>query len=603
MKRRKRDPNIYPDEIFMDSKNVSGFDTQQFEGMIEKPIAKKIYAGTAVFFALIATIFILKIFFLQIIDGDEYLSKSENNRLNTALIFQERGVIYDRNGEELAWNGPSFRIIETAKVQPWQKDIVLATLYDWEESLDYISESGKDNLEIEPFSSRFYAKNGGFGHILGYLGYPSKEDLESANPVYREAMLGKEGIEKKYEEILNGEPGLKIIETDSRRNLHSESAQKKPIQGGSIYLSIDSKVQSKFFSFLKQTAEERGFQGSSGIILDVNSGEVLSLTNYPEYDSEILTRGAPKEEITGFINNKNKPFLNRAVSGLYAPGSIVKPFVAVAALNEGLISPEKQIFSSKSISLPHPYFPDKKSVFYDWKAHGLVDMRKALAVSSDIYFYSIGGGFENIKGLGIKKIQEYAEKFGLGKKTGINLDGEKKGVVPGPEWKAGNNPNNPIWRIGDTYHISIGQGSFQVTPIQMAVFAAAFANNGKLVKPNLLLNGNSESDEFPQIDISKEYFKIVKEGMRMAVTEGTASALNIASVEIAAKTGTAQVGARKKYVNSWIIGFFPYENPRFAFSIVMERGPEKNTIGALYVARQLFDWMSANTPEYMTPRQ
>ena len=164
--------------------------------------------------------------------------------------------------------------------------------------------------------------------------------------------------------------------------------------------------------------------------------------------------------INGYINNKNKPFINRAISGLYAPGSVVKPFVALAALSEGIISPEKKIFSAGQISIPNPFFPDKKTIFKDWKAHGWVDMRQALAVSSDVYFYEIGGGFEDVKGLGINKIYEYAKKFGLGEKTGIDLLGEAEGTVPSPAVKEKNNPADPLWRVGDTYISAIGQGYF-----------------------------------------------------------------------------------------------------------------------------------------------
>ncbi len=271
--------------------------------------------------------------------------------------------------------------------------------------------------------------------------------------------------------------------------------------------------------------------------------------------------------------------------------------MALGALNEGVISPKKKIYDTGSISIPNPYFPDKKSVFYDWKAHGWVDMRKALAVSCDVYFYEIGGGFGGQKGLGIKKIGEYARMFGLGRKTGIDLNGEKKGTVPSPELKR-KKLKNAIWRIGDTYNASIGQGSFQVTPIQMAVYAATLANGGKILRPHLIKSASGDDFMKRKIDIPNRYFQIVKEGMRMAVLDGTASGLNISSVKIAAKTGTAEIGTSKKYVNSWVIGFLPYDNPKIAFAIVLEKGPAKNLVGALYAARQLFDWMAFNAPEY-----
>lgn len=552
-KRKIRKEEIYPDEIFLDSKNLPQFDTYQMEGRIEKPISKKSFALLSSAFLVIALIFSAKLFSLQVINGKAYAQRSENNRLNISYILPNKGIIYDRNGEKLAWND---------------------------------------------FNSRVYINFGGFSHILGYLGMPSNEDLKNKEEKLMEAMVGKDGIEKVYKDLLFGIPGTKIVEVDSQDKIVSESIQQWPENGKDLNLSIDSKIQAELFKDIGAVVQDRGFQGGAAVIMDINSGELLSMASYPEYDSQIISDGKDREKISQFITDKNKPFLNRAVSGLYAPGSIIKPLVAVAALNEGIITPEKQIFSAGSISIPNPYFPGKYSVFKDWKAHGWVDMRHALAVSSDVYFYEIGGGFENQKGLGIGKIEEYAKKFGLGGFTGIDLLGEENGLVPNPELHKKSNLSDPVWRIGDTYNASIGQGNFQVTPIQMAVLTASIANNGKLLKPHLkkdletsVIKNNS--------DIPESYYRVVRDGMRMAVTEGTASALNISGVKIAGKTGTAEVGGAKKYVNSWVIGFFPYENPRYAFAVVMEKGPYANLVGAPAVMRQFFDWMSIYTPEYL----
>lgn len=552
-KRKIRKEEIYPDEIFLDSKNLPQFDTYQMEGRIEKPISKKSFALLSSAFLVIALIFSAKLFSLQVINGKAYAQRSENNRLNISYILPNKGIIYDRNGEKLAWND---------------------------------------------FNSRVYINFGGFSHILGYLGMPSNEDLKNKEEKLMEAMVGKDGIEKVYKDLLFGIPGTKIVEVDSQDKIVSESIQQWPENGKDLNLSIDSKIQAELFKDIGVVVQDRGFQGGAAVIMDINSGELLSMASYPEYDSQIISDGKDREKISQFITDKNKPFLNRAVSGLYAPGSIIKPLVAVAALNEGIITPEKQIFSAGSISIPNPYFPGKYSVFKDWKAHGWVDMRHALAVSSDVYFYEIGGGFENQKGLGIGKIEEYAKKFGLGGFTGIDLLGEENGLVPNPELHKKSNLSDPVWRIGDTYNASIGQGNFQVTPIQMAVLTASIANNGKLLKPHLkkdletsVIKNNS--------DIPESYYRVVRDGMRMAVTEGTASALNISGVKIAGKTGTAEVGGAKKYVNSWVIGFFPYENPRYAFAVVMEKGPYANLVGAPAVMRQFFDWMSIYTPEYL----
>jgi len=364
-------------------------------------------------------------------------------------------------------------------------------------------------------------------------------------------------------------------------------------------LTIDSKVQSYLYTAMESVARERNFEGGAAVVMDVSNGNILAMTNVPEYSSKVLSEGSPASLINGYINDKNKPFLNRAISGLYAPGSVVKPFMALAALNEGIISPEKKIFSAGQISIPNPFFPDKKTVFKDWKAHGWVNMRQALAVSSDVYFYEIGGGFEDIKGLGINKIYEYAKKLGFGEKTGIDLGGEAEGTVPSPQVKKKNNPDDPTWRVGDTYISAIGQGYFLTTPIEIAAYAASIANNGKIVVPRLVKNENFYP-EVPQKNtgIPEEYFKIVKEGMRMAVTEGTAQSLSYPDIKIAAKTGTAEVGGKKNFSHSWIIGFYPYENPKYAFAAVLEKGPAGNTIGAPYAMKQFFDWLKLYHPEY-----
>ena len=554
-KKKKYEPNIYPDEIFIDAKNIPGFEVGRFEGSIEKPIDGKSFWGLGIFFAAAILIFAFKIFSLQIVYGESFALRSESNRLRKALVLPNRGIIYDRNGKKLAWNG---------------------------------------------VESRSYSTLPGLSNIVGYVGFPSQEDARSKEELFSKEMVGKDGIEKEYNDILRGTAGVKLMETDSRGNLVSESVQRKPRDGQSVILSIDARVQSKFFKILKSVAEERGFLGGAGLLIDVKNGEILSMATYPEYNSTVLSRGGPEEEIKKLINNKNKPFLNRAISGLYSPGSIIKPLMAVAALNENVISPEKKIFSSGKISIPNPYFPDKINIFWDWKAHGWVDMRKALAVSSNVYFYEIGGGFKDQQGLGIRRIVEYAKKFGLGSLTGIDLGGEKKGIVPSPEWKK-NNARDPVWRIGDTYNTSIGQGFFQVTPIQMAVYISAIANGGIMLKPHLLLHASKQGPPATakKLNIPEKYFKVPREGMRMSVLSGTSSGLNVSSVKIGAKTGTAQVGFRKKRVNSWVVGFFPYDKPRFAFVVVMEKGPSKNLVGGIYVARQLFDWMSVNTPEYL----
>ena len=554
--KKKYKNEIDPNEIFLDSSNLPQFDTQQFEGQIEKTIKKKTIFLVGFFFFFIISIFLFKLFSLQIIEGKNFLVLGENNRLKHSVIFSERGIIYDRNGVELVWN-----------------------------------EVG-DNLEEH--AKRKYIDKKGSAHILGYVGYPLKDKTGN---YYEVKTIGKDGVEKEFDNKLKGENGTKIVEMNALMKVKSELTIKLPKNGENLYLSIDSNLQDFFYKSIEKLANRVGFQGGSAILMDIDNGEILMMTSFPEYSSDILTNSSDKKDISKYIADKRHPFLNRAVSGLYTPGSIVKPIMALAALNENVISPEKEILSTGSISLPNPYHPEKKSVFKDWKAHGWVDMRRALAVSSDVYFYEIGGGYQNQIGLGISKINEYMGMFGFGKLTNISLFEESEGVIPNPDWKK-MFFDGEEWNIGDTYHTSIGQYGFLVTPIQVVRATSALANDGILFNP-VLIKGATDYDSVLKIPIDKEKFKIIKEGMRDSVKEGTAQGLNVPYLNIAAKTGTAELGVYKKYVNSWVIGFFPYEKPKYAFAVIMEHGPKENTLGGVYVMRQFFDWAHSNDSDYL----
>jgi len=545
---------IYPDEIFIDSSNLPKFDTSQFEGRLERPIPIRTFFFLGIFFALIVVVYISKLSILQVVKGEIYQNKSENNRLLHTAIFANRGIIFDRNGDILVTN--------------------------------FLDPSAPE------FLHRGYPSVPGFSTLLGYVKYPSKDKYGF---YYQKSIDGMDGVEQFFNDDLSGSDGVKIVETNAKGELQSESVMQPPKNGESVMLSIDSGVQGRFYKDIAETAKEFGFKGGAGVIMDISSGEILSLVSFPEYDSFVLSEGSDSKKINQYLRDTNTPFLDRVTSGLYTPGSIVKPFVAIGALEEKIIDPLKQILSTGSISLPNPFFPDKKSVFTDWKAHGWVDMRKAIAVSSDVYFYEVGGGFGDQKGLGIYNIEKYADAFGFQEKTGINLFGEKSGVVPDPEWKK-DNFNGEDWRVGDTYFTAIGQYGFQVTPLEAVRAIGAIANEGTLVRPNVLM-GQSVS-VIRRLGFAKDSFKVAKEGMRQAVTDGIASGLNVSYVDVAAKTGTAELGVAKALVNSWSVGFFPYNNPKYAFAVVMEKGPSHNTVGGTYVMRNLFDWMSIHTPQY-----
>src|SRR3989338_2929818 len=390
------------------------------------------------------------------------------------------------------------------------------------------------------FASRLYSPIKGLSHAIGYLKYPLSD---RAGFYYEEHYRGRDGAERVYDDLLQGKNGLKLRETNVFGEVISESVIKKPTNGSSIVLSIDARLTEVLYKAISSLAVNNGFIGGAAVLMDVRTGEVIALTSFPEYDQNMLTAGFDQAAINFLINDSSKPFL-----------------------------------------------------FKDWKAHGWTDMRKALAVSSDTYFYSIGGGFEDQKGLGITALDKYFQLFALTEKTGIELLGEVAGIIPTPEWKK-EKFNGEIWRLGDTYITAIGQYGTQITPLNAVRFVAAIANGGNILTPSVLLGGNPEPVK-RAIKFDDENWRVVREGMRESVTYGTAVGLNVPYVKAAAKTGTAEIGSAKLLVNSWSVGFFPFDEPKYAWAVVMERGPSANTLGATSVTRQLFDWMAIHTPQY-----
>ncbi len=554
----KRD--IAPDEIFLDSKNLPEFNIQQFEGRLEKAIPKRSIFTIGLVFFICALIFIFKLSNLQIIKGEAYLKKSENNTLMKQPIFADRGLIYDRNDVVLSYNS-------------WSND------------------------DINKFSSptRSYINDSGFSLLLGYVSSPAKD---SSGNYWQDSFIGKDGVEKSYDTILNGKNGVRITETDVKGEIQSENIVSPPISGTNLKLSIDSRIQKKMYDSIVSMASNASFSGGAGVVMNVKNGEILAMTSYPEYSSNVITKGEDKKVISNYFTDNRKVFLNRPISGLYTPGSIVKPFVAYGALADNVITPIKQILSNGSISIPNPYFPEKKSIFKDHGSFGYVDMKKAIAISSDVYFYEIGGGFEGQRGLGILNIDKYAKMFGIADKTGIDVGSEKSGIVPTPDWKL-KTFKNDMWRVGDTYNTAIGQYGFQVTPLSMTRAVAGIATMGLIPTPHILRDDKSFENKNEIIPIDKDKMKVIQEGMRMAVTEGTATALNLSSVKVAAKSGTAQIGFGNTNTNSWIVGFFPYDNPKYSFAILMERGPKEASGNATRVMSEVVDFISVYTPEYL----
>lgn len=561
MRKRRASSKLHeidPDEILLDSSNLPRLDEYQFEGRLEQPIARRSLVTAGLVFIAIGTVLAARAWILQVQQGHAYSVLAEHNTLKDSVIIASRGLIRDRNG------------------------VVLA--------------SNVANAAHPEFASRAYLDQAGLSHLLGYVEYPK---TDSSGQYYRSDYSGKEGVEAIYNDILRGENGMKITEENAVGTIESESVLQPPRDGSDVTLSVDSRLNTALYGFMKNLAAQRHFTGGAAVIMDIHSGEMIAITSFPEFNSSIMSEGTDTAAIEGYLSDPRQPFLDRAVAGLYTPGSIVKPFLAVGALQEGVISPDKKILSTGSISVPNPYDPSKPTIFRDWQPQGWVDMRQAIAVSSDVYFYEVGGGYQNQPGLGIANIKKYMQRFGFGTTTpGNPLLDAAAGTIPDPAWKALNFNGQP-WRIGDTYNTAIGQYGMQVTPMQVVRAVAAIANGGYLINPTLLLGGNAGQTDARNLGFSNANLKVVQEGMRDSVLFGTSKNLNVPQVAIAAKTGTAQIGAQNQRENSWVEGFYPYDNPQYAFAAIMENGPATNDVGALYVMRQFFDWLPANAPEYL----
>lgn len=559
-KRKYRDYQINPDEIFIDTLNISGMDTQQFEGIIQKPIGARLLYFLSGFLLLVTFIFIGRLGYLQLSQGNFFLEKSKNNTLRAQPLFAERGVIYDRNGVELAWN---------------------------------IERENKD--DFTDYDKRSYIGDPGFGHILGYVKYPQMDNNKN---YWQVDIIGQDGIEKKMDAVLSGENGSVLYEVDALGQVLSNNGIKRSQDGNNVTTTLDAKIQTYLYQAIKKQSEEGGFDAGAGGIMDIRTGELLAMVSYPEYDPDTLAEGVDAEKIKLFFSDTKKPFLNRFVAGLYAPGSIVKPFVALAALEEGVINENTTVMSTGRIEIPNKYNPSNKSIYKDWRSggHGVTDVKHAIADSVNTFFYAISGGYKKQKGIGIAKIEYYLRLFDFAQKTGIDFSHESQGVIPNPEWKK-KRFKDGTWRLGDTYITSIGQFGFQVSPLQVLRSVSAIANDGFLPLPVLLQSEIAEPKKISR-DIKPENYQIIRDAMRQTTIKGSAKNLNLSEVDIAVKTGTAQIGKNNEYYNSWVLGFFPYKKPKYAFVIVMEKADRGGTGSASRAMRNFIEKVTENYPDF-----
>ncbi|MCL5970070.1 MAG: penicillin-binding transpeptidase domain-containing protein, partial [Patescibacteria group bacterium] len=424
------------------------------------------------FIVIFAFILILKTASLQLIQGEYYKSLADNNRTRTIMIRAPRGIIFDRNNEPLVFNVPGFRKIVNGKIK----------LLSREEAMEFIAK-GKKDLEVD--SLRQYPYKDIFAHILGYIGQISEEELKNSSFADYQAgeLIGKSGIEEKYESELKGIDGKQLVEVNAAGERIRTLGQVDPIPGKDITLTVDAKLQKAAFLALEKVEKD--------LEVDRNpKGEILAMVSKPSFDANLFTMGEKysssgdyKKLSDVLLDSDGQPLLNRAISGVYPPGSTFKIITAAAGLEEKKIDENFEVVDTGILKIGSFSFANWFFTQHG-KTDGDVNVIKALARSNDIFFYKLA------EIIGVDKISEMSKKFGLGAKLGIDLKGEAKGTVPSNEWKK--KVIGEQWYLGDTYHYGIGQGYLLTTPLQVNALTQVIANGGSLYEPHLLKNQKSK---------------------------------------------------------------------------------------------------------------
>jgi len=617
---------IEPEEILLDATQAGEWGNQKIEVAI-KPRIFKIFAAL-----LLAGFLVLagRSAYMQVWQGGVYQQMAERNRTRSFPIFASRGIIYDRNWQQLVYNIPSFDLVvmpqdlpkdvlqrqsaidKVAGIAGLSSDEIIKQIKDFDPRTGQSFSLGSDlehekvlaleaqlpqlpGFHIENNAARQYTQPLAFSHILGYLGKLSATEIKSNPEYFLTEKIGKAGLEEAYEQDLRGQPGEKLVEVDAQGRQKNLISETQPQDGQSLVLSVDGGLQQELYDQLNKTLANLHLKKAAAVAINPQSGSILALVSFPVFDDNIFTQGLSSQRYSVLAADAANPFLNRVTAGQYAPGSTVKPLIGAAALQEGVITPATTIFDTGEIILVNEYNPQIVYRFPDWKAHGVVNIYTAIAESCDVYFYTVGGGYGNIKGLGLARLDKYFNLFGFGSELGIDLPGESSGLVPTADWKQA--VKNEAWFIGDTYHISIGQGDLTVTPLQLAAATAAIANRGRVYQPHLVdkivdSGKNVIKTIQPQIlhenFISQNNIAIIQKGMRQAVTSGSARLLNDLPVAVAAKTGTAQVAGQANY-NSWASVFAPYDNPQIVLIVLVEDAGEGYEV-AIPVAKEVLNW-------------
>ncbi len=562
----------------------------------------------------------MQTFNLQVIHGNDYRARAESNSIRLLTLPADRGLITDINGVTLAQNTrqPALAIdpqtlpakklerqevytvlkekagideatiakIESVRTKSPEPFVIKGNLSKDELLLykEYFADTRGVLVQEEPI--RQYTALPSIGHLLGYVGQVSEADIQ--NGAAPDQHVGKSGLEKHYNTELTGTPGKQRAEV----NAVGEIVQYLPggdemtsKTGHTLRLSIDSNLQKIVAAALQHGLERRQKEfgnlpewGASAIVLDPSTGAVKAMVSLPDYDNNLFAEGISSADYKSLLENPSKPLINRATQDQLPSGSVIKPLIAAAGLQEKVITPQTKVLTPEAITIGSFRFPD-------WKYHaGLSDVVRAIAESNDVFFYSLGGGAKGIieHGLGIDRLNAYLRHFGLGAPTGVDIPGEQDGLVPDDAWKRQHVGEK--WYIGDTYHSSIGQGYTLVTPLQMAAATAAIVNGGTLFAPRIAwstIDPDTKQETLlphPVVRkdfISAEHLQVVRQGMRQTVLTGSARPLSTLKVTSAGKTGTAQFGdPAKGLTHAWYTGFAPYENPELVFAVSVEAGGE-----------------------------
>lgn len=583
----------------------------------ERPAASTRIKFLAGAIGLITLLLAGRLLVLQIIDSSQNKALAEGNRIRETLIPAPRGVIYDANRTIVARNVPNFEVrvipsdlpkkseeraatyatlAEVLKKSPDEiaraseakglrssTPILIAEKLDRDTSmLLQIRANNLRGVLIENNPQREYTRPEQYAHLLGYTGRVSEEDLKRDSSLSPSDFIGKLGIEQTYQNELKGSAGKQRVEVDASGQVLKQLQSTDPTAGKSLVLGIIPELQQTMFQAVADgiKSSKRAATGGSAIALNPKNGEILGMVSLPSFDNNLFVDGISESKYATLAGDPRKPLFNRPIAGEYPPGSTFKIVTATAALGEGVVQPGTYLASPPELDIEGYKFPD-----WDKNGHGSVNAAKALAVSSDVYFYKVSGGYTDVKGVGVNKLGDYMRTFGIGKPSGIDLPGEQKGLIPTPQYKK--DTFGEDWFVGNTYQMGIGQGFVLTTPLEVLNYAAAIAGNGVAYKPHIVKaieNPDNPQDskaiqpeEYIKLGVSQTVIDTVKDGMRQAVQGGTASALRSLPIDICGKTGSAEF-ANETNAHAWFTAFAPCNDPQIALVVMIEGGGEGSDV-------------------------